>query len=113
MEDFLIVLVIFGTLFGIMYVYLTVRNKERLALIEKGADAKLFKSETKYSWKNFALSSGMFLVGIALGVILAGIIEATTTITAEVAYPSMIFLFAGLSLIFYFFLARKLKNGKQ
>ena len=115
MEDLFIVLVIFGAFFGIFYMFFTTRNKERLALIEKGADAKLFNTGKKISvtWKNFALSAGMFLVGAALGVLAAGILAATTTIHEGVAYPSMIFLFAGVSLILYFFLARKLRNGEQ
>jgi hypothetical protein len=35
MEEVLIPLILFGTLFGISYVFFTTRNKERLALIEK------------------------------------------------------------------------------
>jgi RNA polymerase sigma factor (sigma-70 family) len=40
MEEVLIPLIVFGTMFAMLYVFLTTRNKERLALIEKGADAK-------------------------------------------------------------------------
>ena len=34
--------VIFGSIFGVFYLYFSTRNKERLALIEKGADASIF-----------------------------------------------------------------------
>ena len=34
----------FAVIFGIVYLYLSTRNKERLALIEKGADATIFMS---------------------------------------------------------------------
>ena len=111
MEDLFIVLVIFGAIFGVFYLFFTTRNKERLALIENGADAKLFNTGKKYTWRNFSLSAGMFLIGTALGVLVAGILDATTDIHEGVAYPSMIFLFAGISLVIYFFLARKLRNG--
>jgi hypothetical protein len=37
-----ILAVIFGSIFGVFYLYLSTRNKERLALIEKGADASIF-----------------------------------------------------------------------
>ena len=112
MEDAIIVLIIFGALFGIVYLYFSTRHKERLALIEKGADAKLFNTGKKYGWRTFALQFGMFLIGISLGVIVAAILVASTTITEEVAYPSMIFLFAGASLVLYYFLIKRLeKNG--
>ena len=35
---------LFAAIFGIMYVYYTTRHKERMALIEKGADASLFNT---------------------------------------------------------------------
>ena len=44
MEEFIVMLILFGTIFGIAYVYLTTRNRERLALIEKGVDASLAAS---------------------------------------------------------------------
>ena len=112
MDDFLIVLVIFGAIFGVFYLLFSTRNKERLALIEKGADAKLFNTGEKYTMRNFSLSFGMLLIGAAIGVLAAGILDATAAIHEGVAYPSMIFLFSGFSLVTYFFLARKLRNGK-
>ena len=112
MEDFFIVLVVFGTFFGILFMYFTTRHKERIALIDKGADAKQFNSGRKLYWGNFALSVGMFLIGAGLGVLVASILVATTVILEAVAYPSMIFVFAGAGLVLYFFLARKLKKGE-
>ncbi len=112
MEDAVIVLIIFGVIFGISYVYFTTRNKERLALIEKGAgaDAKLFSTGKKIVWRTLALQFGMFLIGISLGVIIAAILAATTSIDEEIAYPSMIFMFAGISLVLFYFLIKKLEN---
>jgi hypothetical protein len=34
----------FGSAFGIVYVAITARNKERLALIEKGLDSSIFQT---------------------------------------------------------------------
>ena len=42
MEEALVLIIIFGTIFGVFYMYFSTRNKERLALIEKGADASIF-----------------------------------------------------------------------
>ena len=43
MEVLIAFIAFFATVFGIYYVHITTRNKERMALIEKGADASLFK----------------------------------------------------------------------
>ena len=67
-----------------------------MALIESGQNAELFKNEgNKYS----GLKIGILLVGVSLGILLANILEAQGILDRRVAFPSMIFLFAGLSLI--------------
>lgn len=110
MEEMLIPIAMFASVFGIMYVYFTTRNKERLALIEKGADASLFNTG-KIINKGTTLKIGMFLVGIALGMLLGNVIAETTRIKEEIAYFSMTFLCGGLSLIIYYFMERSmLKN---
>lgn len=110
MEDVLVPLIVFASIFGVIYVFLTTRNKERMALIEKGADAKLFSTGKSYNFKNFSLSLGMFLIGIGLGIIGGAILQAKTLIDPGAAYSMSIFFFAGLSLVVYFFIDRKLNK---
>ncbi len=110
-ENILVPLIVFATIFGIFYVFLTTRNKERLALIEKGADASLFNTNRKYNWKNFTLSSGMLLVGIGVGIMFGAFFSKSIPLEEGVAYPMSIFTFAGLGLIIYYFVARKLDKG--
>jgi threonine dehydrogenase-like Zn-dependent dehydrogenase len=52
-----IMAIIFGSIFGVFYLYISSRNKERLALIEKGADASIFNigKRAGSSWKVKAL----------------------------------------------------------
>lgn len=107
MEDVLILVVIFGAIFGVFYVYFTTRNKERLALIEKGADATLFKTGYKFNWKNFSLTTGLFLVGIGLGIMVGAILYNTIEMDEGAAYTLSIFLFAGLSLIVNYLIVNK------
>ena len=97
MEEVLIPLIVFSSIFGIAYVFLNTRNKERLSLIEKGADASLFA--TKKNRSNLTLKFGMLAVGIGTGILIASILESYTVLDEEVAYPSMIFLFGGLFLV--------------
>jgi len=106
-EEIIVPIAIFGTIFGILYVFFTTRNKERLALIEKGAEASLFNTGRKNN-RTFALKAGMFLVGIALGLLLGNVIAETTRLKEEVAYFSMTFLCGGLSLIIFYFIEKKM-----
>ena len=110
MEDVLVPLIVFASIFGVFYVFLSTRNKERLALIEKGADAKLFSTGKSYSLKNVSLSLGMFLIGIGLGIIGGAILKDKTMIDPGAAYSLSIFIFAGISLVVYFFVDRKLNK---
>lgn len=98
MEAILIPLIVFSSIFGIAYVFLNTRNKERLSLIEKGADASLFATKKNHR-SNLTLKFGMLAVGIGIGILIASILESYTILDDEVAYPSMIFLFGGLFLV--------------
>lgn len=108
----IIFIALFAALFGILYVFLTSRNKERMALIEKGADASLFntgKEGTRkpFSWSKFTLKVGMLFMGIAVGIIVAGIFSNAGILTEDANYPSMIFFFGGLSLVLYYVIDRR------
>ncbi|MEO5572316.1 MAG: DUF6249 domain-containing protein [Bacteroidia bacterium] len=105
-QDIIIPIALFGSIFGILYVFFTTRNKERLALIEKGADASLFATVNKN--KTVALKIGMFLAGIALGLLLGNVIAETTRLKEEVAYFSMTFLCGGISLIIFYFIEKRM-----
>lgn len=104
--EILVPLAFFALVFGLWYIYVTTRNKERLALIEKGADPSLFKSKADVfsGYRTFKL--GLFLVGIALG-ILAGYFLTEGGMEEEPAYFAMIFLFGGLGLVVSFLLQKK------
>ncbi len=101
----------FATVFGIMYVFYTTRNKERIALIEKGADASLFntgKDAQTAGLNKLTLKIGLLLVGIGLGIV-AGAIFASMNVfpEEEAGYFSMIFIFGGLSLVLFYLFDRK------
>ena len=98
MTEVLIPLIVFASIFGIAYVFLNTRNKERLSLIEKGADASLFATKKNHR-SNLTLKFGMLAVGIGVGILIASLLESYTVLDEEVAYPSMIFLFGGMFLV--------------
>jgi len=105
---------LFAAVFGIVYVYYTTRHKERLALIEKGADASLFNTgkETARSginWGKFTLKIGMLFMGVALGIVAGAILSGAGILDEDANYPAMIFFFGGLSLVLFYVIDRKNK----
>jgi hypothetical protein len=103
-------LTFFGCLFGVLYFYYTTRNRERLAIIEKNADPSILKIEATHIFSKVSIKIGMLFIGGGLGVLVGNILAVTTSLEAEVAYISMIFMFAGAGLIASYFVARKIKE---
>lgn len=103
MEGIFVPISFFLALFAILYVYWTTRTKERLALIEKGTDASIFKTETS---KFALLKWGIFLIALAVGVITG---YALSNVINEVAaFFTMILLSGGIGLIVAHFITYKL-----
>jgi hypothetical protein len=114
MEVLVAFIALFATVFGIYYVHITTRNKERMALIDKGADASLFNTgkdgqRSFYNWNKVTLKIGMFLMGIALGIIAGAILSFAGVLEEGANYPAMIFFFGGLSLVLFYVVDRKSK----
>lgn len=100
-------------MFAVFYVFLTTRNKERLALIEKGADATLFKSGPgKNVFGVVVLNISFLAIGIGVGVLLASLLDMSG-MDEDVAYPAMIFICGGLGLLGGFFASRKFNDEKK
>ncbi|WP_425076031.1 DUF6249 domain-containing protein [Psychroserpens sp. S379A] len=103
--------IIFGSIFGVFYLYFSTRNKERLALIEKGADASIFmkgKQHTAPIWKVLILNLALLLMGIGIGVFIATLLYNYTTLDDEAIYPATIFFMAGLGLFLGFNMTKNL-----
>lgn len=112
MEPLIVFLALFATIFGIAYVFLTTRNRERLALIEKGAEASMFERKgTKFSIAKFILNIALLFVGIGVGIFSGAFLQDVLGVDDEIAIPSMIFIFGGLGLIAGFFVTRRIENS--
>lgn len=106
-----ILAIIFGSFFGVFYLFFSTRNKERLALIEKGMEAKIFSHGKRHSapiWKVFILNLAVLLMGIGVGVLTAMTLESSFDFYADALYPGIIFLTAGIALFVGFTLTKKL-----
>lgn len=93
----LLVILVLLTIFGIVYIYVSSKSKERLALIEKGMDPNLAKSD-------FWIQVGIIAAGSALGLIVADILPGKYG-------PLVAIIFAGAGLVIYNLIRkRKIKN---
>tara|TARA_B110000211_G_C13839882_1_gene447396 strand:- start:264 stop:644 length:381 start_codon:yes stop_codon:yes gene_type:complete len=116
--------VIFGSIFGVFYLYFSTRNKERLALIEKGVDASIFmKGSVRNAapfWKVLILNLGLLAMGIGVGILLGTLLSYNfgyngswenrpqNAIDSGVFYAASIFLCAGGALLIGFKQTKKL-----
>ncbi len=94
----LLVVLVLLTLFGIVYIYITSKSKERLALIEKGMDPNLARSD-------FWVQTGIIGSGAALGLIVGDKIPGGYG-------PLIAIILAGAGLVIYNILKRREKRNK-
>jgi hypothetical protein len=112
MEAAITFIALFAAAFGVVFLHYTTRNKERMALIEKGADASLFNTgkearKFNFSWGKFTLKIGMLFMGIAAGIIAGAILNSFHIMPDGPDWVSMIFFFGGLSLVLFYVFDRK------
>lgn len=101
----------FLMIFGIVYLIYSTRNRERLALIEKGVDASIFlkgRNNGVPAWKILILNTAYLLIGIGLGFFIALFISTYTQMNSDVVYPATIILMSGVGLLVGFHKAKDL-----
>jgi len=100
--DMLIPVSFFLMIFGVFYLMYSTRNRERLALIEKGVDASIFMKGRRDStpmWKVFILNFALLLIGSGVGIFIALLITTYTDLNDDAVYPSIIITMAGIGLL--------------
>ncbi|NDV45145.1 DUF6249 domain-containing protein [Flagellimonas sediminis] len=113
-SEVIILPVIFGVIFAIAYLYFSTRNKERLALIEKGADASIFVKGRREGaapfWKIVILNIALLLIGIGVAIFVGSIMVYNLGMEESVAYPGTIFTLAGAGLLVGFTMTKRLEK---
>jgi hypothetical protein len=97
----------FATIFGIFYL----RNREKMAMIERGMDPRINTPVNR----NYVLTWGLLLMGSGLGLLLAYVLDCTLAFTQDRDNPALYFaliaIFGGLGL-FTSYLIEKKENKK-
>ena len=100
----LISLGLFAMIFGIVYI----RNRERMAMIERGMDPRSYKAQPA-PYQN--LKWGLLLIGAGLGLFLAYLLDYTVFVKNhdenEAIYFGLIAIFGGLGLVLSYRIEKK------
>lgn len=107
----LVPLSFFLMIFGIVYLIYSTRNRERLALIEKGVDASIFlegKGKGVPMWKIFILNFAFLLIGSGIGIFIGLLITTYTAMNDGAVYPAVIITMSGIGLLAGFSKAKDL-----
>jgi hypothetical protein len=112
--EVLIPIFFFGGIAAVLIMYFNNRNKERMALIEKGLSPELFKGQPVKEWfKTNPLSSlkwGLLAVFVGLSIMFAMWLHETYD-APDGIYISSMLVAGGIALvIFYFIASKKLKQ---
>ena len=89
-----------------VYMHYSSKNKIRMALIESGRDASIFRSRKKVD-RLRTLKNGVVSLMVGLGVMVGYLMNQIAGIPEEVALVSSIFLFIGMGLIAFYAYAMK------
>jgi hypothetical protein len=107
MEDVFIVAAIFAAIFGVSYVVITARNRERLAMIEKGINPLEFKPKSNYGG---LLKWALLIIGVGIGFFVGSLFDAYTTLQEEPAYFGSVMIFGGLGLLIAYIIGKRAKE---
>lgn len=112
MEEELAIIFIFGSIPAIIIAlsYFKNRRIERTALIASGKDASVFGQLNSKPKHYLSLKYGMFLIGLAIGIILGAVLERYTGMPETMAYLSMVLLLGGVALVLFYVVQRKLND---
>lgn len=104
--ELLVPIAFFASVLLGLYFFLRYRNTERLALIEKAADPKMFKSSIpKFPWQKV----GLLLTGLGIGVLVGSFLQGSVGMLEDTGIVFSMLIFGGLAMI----LAAKLDDKKE
>ena len=100
---------VFAAIVLSLYFYYRARHQEHMALIEKGINPK--EPVRKKNGSLRTLKTGIFFIGLALGLFFGHLIAKFTFINGVVSYFMMILLMGGIALIFAYYFENKSKSS--
>jgi len=115
---------LFASVFGVFYLFITTRNRERMAMIEKGVDLAFFwganapkaiKGRSNGSFVKFSLKSGMLLIGMGVGFVIS--VLFSEVIRSEDLFAllacGIVFICGGMGMVAGFYMGRNLDKKDE
>ena len=109
LTEILVPIAIFAMVFGIIFILVTARNRERMAMIDKGVNPQDFMNKSKSSIYGI-LKWALLLVGLGLGLFIGSLLDTYTQIQEEPAYFASTLFFGGLGLVLAFLISKKAED---
>lgn len=117
LQEVLVPIAMFGLIFGCVYISVTSRHRQRMALIEKGMDLGQLSSSKDVAFRN--LRNGLFMLGVGLGLFLGYLMDRNMPQNGldgdmgdtPLPYFIMVLLCGGASLIAYHLIVRRKQQG--
>ena len=104
-RDALVSVVLFAAIFGMVYVYLMTRHRERMIILDKNLAVSPFRSVDNAGLMKYGITA----LGVSAGII-AGYVLDYAGFEESFSYASMVFLFTGISMIIAFFVLQRLNK---
>jgi len=101
-REAIIIIGAFVAVFGICYVYITARHRERMSILEKGIETSPFNSIKLSNAQT--LKYGMLAIGIAVGILIGELLNKGDDMRI---FSGMILLFGGLGLTLNYYITKK------
>lgn len=108
LRDCIVSITAIAAVFGILYVLLMARHRERMSLMERGLSPAEFSN--KKGVLSATLRYGLLCIGIAIGILMGNFASNIFDIRPQGAFLAMIFLWGGISLIVSFLIERKINK---
>lgn len=109
-RDCIVSITLFAAVFGMVYVFLMTRHRERMEMLERNILTNPFP---RPQYGLATLKYGMLLVGIGIGFIMGWVLYNYCAVDEGLSTISMICLFGGLSLIINYLIVRNKYNNKD
>ena len=107
--DILVPITFAASIFGIIYLYLTSRHRERLAMIERGIPAEAMENKSKT--RANTLKIAMVFIGFGIGILVGYLVNAIfCEVDTPVFYFAFMFLFGGFALLLNYKIEKNRKN---
>ena len=93
----------------VAYLFFNSRHKERMALIQHGKEASIFKGSRDNGPSG--LKYGLLMTGIGLGILVGMMLENALDTDSPVPHFSMMLILGGIGLITYYMVSKKKEDG--